>query len=138
MAENKLTRRQALKVVGSAALGGLAISAVGMPRVAHAHEEEEEPWEAFVDEEIEIEMGSMYFQVEGQEKNAPITLEAGKIYSLEFKNVDEDIPHNALFGKDPDLENRRYQTPLFDDFIGIEFHGGEGGEIFIKAPDKLR
>ncbi len=136
----KLTRRQALKMAGVATVGGLALPSVRRPFIVRAHEEEEEePWEAFVEEELEIEMGSMYFQVkkpQEQPPNAPITLQVGKVYSLEFKNVDETIPHNALFGRDPDLEKRLYKTPLFEDLIGIELHGGEEGELFIRVPDK--
>ena len=134
--EKKLTRRQALKTAGAVALGSLASSTIGIPRVALAHEEEAEPWEDYIDVKIEIEMGSMYFQVEGQEKNAPITLEVGKIYLLEFKNVNADLHHNALFGKDPDLDKRNYKVLLIDNFYGIELEGGQQGEIVLKAPDK--
>lgn len=134
--EKKLTRRQALQTAGAVALGGLASATIGIPRVALAHEEEAEPWENYIDVKLEIEMGSMYFQVEGQGKNAPITLEVGKIYLLEFKNVDADLHHNALFGKDPDLDNRHYKTLLIDGFFGVELEGGQNGEIVIQVPDK--
>jgi len=134
MVENKLTRRQALKVAGAAALGGLAATTFGGSRIARA--DEGEPWESYVDERIEIEMGSMFFQVKGQEKNAPITLQIGKIYLLEFVNLDAEVHHNALLGKDPDVENHHYKTLLIDNFFGVELEGGQAGEIFFQVPNK--
>lgn len=137
MTENKLTRRQALKLAGAAALGGLAVSAVGLPRIGLAQGKPDEPWETYIDAEFQIEMGSMYFQVKGQEKNAPLTLQVGKIYLLEFQNVEKDVHHNAHFGTDPDLDKRIYKTLLIDNFYGIELEGGQTGEIIFKVPDKV-
>lgn len=135
MAENRLTRRQALKVAGAVALGGLAVSSLGrMPNLAFAQEKPDEPWEKYIDHELEIELGSFYFQVSGQAKNADINLEAGKIYILSFKNADKDMGHNALFGKDPDMDNRNYKTLMIDGLYGIELDGGQSGEIVFRAP----
>ena len=134
----KLTRREALKLAGVTALG-LAAAGAGRFNLALAQEEEEEaglePWEQYADEKIEIEMGNFYFQVEGQEKNATLTLEAGKIYILEFKNT-TDVEHNAHFGRDPDLDNRHYKELLVDGFFAIELDPGQTGEVILQVPDK--
>lgn len=132
----KLTRRQALKMAGVTALG---LAAAGRLNLAFAQDEEEEgglePWEEFADEKIKIEMGNFYFQVEGKEKNAPIELEVGKIYVLEFKNA-TDVEHNAHFGRDADLDHRRYNELLIDGFFGIELEAGEEGEVIVQVPGK--
>jgi len=136
------TRRQALRMASAALLGGFATSTLGPPPATLAQQAPGlEPWEAYIDEKLEIEMSSNYFQVKGQEKNAPITLKVGRVYLLEFANVDKGVigrgvPHNALFGKDPDLTKRFYKTLLFDNVFGIDLEGGQEGEFAFRVPDK--
>lgn len=59
--------------------------------MAHDHHEDSD--------EIGILMGEMYFQVEGQDKNAPLQLKAGQRYELTFKNVGA-MKHEVMFGRD--------------------------------------
>ncbi len=133
MSEKKMTRRKALKTAGAAALGGLAAT---MVKSRNVRAQADEPHELWLDEEIFIEMGSMFFRIPGGENNAPITLEAGKKYALYFFNLDDDVAHNALFGRDPDLENHNYKEWLLDGFFGVETHQGESGaEVFIQIPE---
>lgn len=49
--------------------------------------------------EIGILMGEMYFQVEGQDKSAPLQLKPGQRYKLTFKNVGT-MKHEVMFGRD--------------------------------------
>ena len=136
------TRREALQMTSAALLGGLATSTLSPSPAALAQQVPGlEPWEAYIDEKLEIEMGSMYFQVKGQEKNAPINLKVGRIYLFEFVNADKGVigrgvPHNAFFGKDPDLAKRIYKTLLIDNFFGIELEGGQEGELAFRVPVK--
>ena len=136
------TRREALQMASAALLGGLATSTLSPSPAALAQQVPGlEPWEAYIDEKLEIEMGSMYFQVKGQEKNAPINLKVGRVYLFEFVNADKGVigrgvPHNALFGKDPDLSKRFYKTLLIDNVFGIDLEGGQEGEFAFRVPDK--
>lgn len=109
------------------------------------------------DDEIEltIEMGEFYFQVEGQERNAPIVLEAGQAYEITFVNVGM-MEHEVLIGRDLILENGSadgYQTNLLDQVVMdvvedegfvrvsgmIEFELEEGASITLELtlPDEL-
>jgi len=57
-------------------------------------------------EEISIEMGEMFFKVNGEEVKQ-LNLVAGKEYELEFKNVGE-IKHEVLFGRESFKDGNEY------------------------------
>jgi uncharacterized cupredoxin-like copper-binding protein len=128
-----MTMRKLL--LGGLALGLLAfgwlLSSGGL--LALAHGEKEEAGEVI---EVEILMGEMFFQVEGQAKNAPIVLEAGKTYELVFKNVGT-VLHEAKFGKGLKTDDEGapvgYEENLFED-VEVKIEGDmAGGEFEIEA-----
>lgn len=123
-------------LLGVLALGVLAFGVVlaynRLPALAHG-EDEEETGEVI---EVDILMGEMFFQVEGQEKNAPIVLEAGHTYELVFKNVGT-VLHEAKFGKDLKTDDQGnptgYNENLFED-VEVKIKGDmAGGEFEIEA-----
>lgn len=79
--------------------------------------------------DLRIDMGEFYFQLEGQERNAPIVLQAGQPYELVFVNVGT-MEHEVLIGRDVVVEDGvpdGYETNLFD---GVTFDVvGEGWEL---------
>jgi len=122
-------------LLGVLALGVLAFGSVltSSQLTALAHGEEEETGEVV---EVTILMGEMFFQVEGQEKNAPIVLEAGVTYELIFKNVGA-VLHEAMFGKglktDDEGNPAGYNENLFED-VEVKIEGDmAGGEFEIEA-----
>lgn len=65
---------------------------------------------------LKIDIGSFYFQVAGQEQNAPINLQTGVDYEIQFHNVDT-MMHEEQIGRDPGTKDGHphdYQTQLFD------------------------
>ncbi len=57
----------------------------------------------------------MSFQLDGQEKNAPITFQSGTTYDLHIKNEGK-ILHEVQFGRDPDMSSglaHDYKVLLF-------------------------
>jgi uncharacterized cupredoxin-like copper-binding protein len=66
--------------------------------------------------QVRIEMGEFYFQVEGQERDAPIVLKAGQRYELLFVNVGM-MEHEVLIGRDVVVEDGipdGYEVNLLD------------------------
>ncbi len=133
MFENKLTRRQALKVAGAAALGGLAATTFVGSRIARADHGEKV--------ELKILMGEFFFQVEGQEKNAPIRIPAGKTIAFAFKNVGV-VEHDARLGRGPftsggDFEGYNEYTAGGTDgsFMALRLEAGQEGELVFFIPE---
>jgi len=66
--------------------------------------------------QVRIEMGEFYFQVEGQERNEAIVLQAGQPYDLLFANVGT-MEHEVLIGRELLVEDGvpdGYATNLLD------------------------
>ena len=96
----------------------------------HQHEEEIE---------LKILVGEFFFQVEGQEKNAPLVLETGTEYELVFKNVGV-VLHEVILGREVKLEEGRavgYQERLLED-VEVETQLGPGVELRVAftLPDE--
>lgn len=99
--------------------------------------------------ELRIELGEFYFQVDGQDRNAAIVLDAGQSYLLTFANVGT-MEHEVLIGQglltDDGIADG-YETNLLDqvemDVVGdgwfvevagmIEFELEEGEQITLKV-----
>jgi len=129
----RLSRRNFLKVAGTAAAGGL-LSTVVLPKVfAHGDENAE----AF-----EITMGELYFRFNGGEKNAPFTLESGEMHLIRLKN-EGAVTHEIHFGRDPDLEGRFYREDLLGTegehnnhgFMAVMIEPGESSTMMFVIPD---
>jgi uncharacterized cupredoxin-like copper-binding protein len=76
---------------------------------------------------VTINIGEMYFQVEGQDQNAAITLEAGQTYDFLLNNIGK-VLHEVQFGRDPNMESG---TP--HDYTSFLFEGAE----VVSVVDKL-
>jgi uncharacterized cupredoxin-like copper-binding protein len=78
---------------------------------------------------LRVDMGEYYFQVEGQEQNAPIVLQAGQPYEFVFVNVGM-MEHEVLIGRDVVVEDGvpdGYEINLLD---SVPFDVvGEGWEV---------
>lgn len=118
----ELSRRKFLMVSGLSALGGLFAASLPGQVLAHGGEESEY--------DLELAMGDLYFQAEGGEKNAPITLPSGERLMVRVYNEGQ-VPHEVHFGRDPDLEGRLYR----DDLLGSEgAHAAHGFMAVILDP----
>ncbi len=53
---------------------------------------------------LRVEMGEFYFQVDGQDRNAPIVLQADQPYELVFVNAGT-MKHEVLMGRDVVVED---------------------------------
>ena len=88
---------------------------------------------------IEILMGEYFYQVEGQALNAPIELEIGKRYELEFKNVGV-IVHEVMIGTgvltNPEGMMHGYKTNLFQG-VEVMIKGEMNGKEFEVEVDGL-
>jgi uncharacterized cupredoxin-like copper-binding protein len=85
--------------------------------------------EATAAQTLNIDVGEMYFQLEGQEKNAPITLKTGITYAIVFHNTGA-VLHEIQLGRDPGTDENGqphdYQTMLLDGFeSSLEANGVE-------------
>ncbi len=105
---NNLTRRELLKLAGTAVVSGAVLS---LEPLALA---QKDPVKA----DLEIRMGEFYFQVPGKDKNAPIELEAGKELLIKFVNEGK-IVHEAHFGRNADTKARLYKEDLMPGFLGV-------------------
>ncbi len=76
---------------------------------------------------VTINIGEMYFQLEGQDQNAAISLEAGQTYDFLLKNLGK-VLHEVQFGRDPNMESG---TP--HDYTSFLFEGAE----VVSVVDKL-
>lgn len=88
--------------------------------------------------EVRIEMGEYYFQVPGQERNAPIVLQAGQSYALVFANVGM-MEHEVLIGRNVVVEDGipdGYEVNLLDavglDVAGDDWYVGVSGFIEVE------
>ncbi len=124
---NDMARRDVFRVAGTAAIGGLALAALpkGLVRMARATEAHGGAEGA---EKLEIELGEMFFRVEGQGEGEPIHLAAGQKYEIEFKNVGA-AKHEVMIGREVHAEDGRphgYETNLFEGVeTKFEGHGWE-------------
>lgn len=135
-AHGELTRRQLFRTAGAAALGGLALSVE--PRV-----------QGFADEgmeaDLEIHMGEFYFQISGQEKNAPIRIKAGEPHLIHLENEGQ-VEHEIHFGRDANVAEAHYMENLFgpggDDamrgWLGLHLKPGESAKIHVFVPESKK
>jgi len=122
----KLSRRQLFKGATGIALASAAGTAI--THRANAHIE--------VDQEIVITMGEMFFQAAGQEQNEAIRVPANQVVRLVFIN-EGSVIHDAHFGRDADLEGRKYNENLSAPFDMLEIPaGGEAWLTFTFTDDQ--
>jgi len=105
--------------------------------------------------QLRIEMGEFYFQVEGQEQNDAIVLQAGQPYELVFANVGT-MEHEVLIGRELLVEDGvpdGYETNLLDavvtdvyeddwmvrmsGMIEFELEEGESITMLVTVPEDL-
>lgn len=91
--------------------------------------------------ELRIEMGEFYFQLEGQERNEAIVLEAGVPYVVSFVNVGS-MEHEVLIGQGLLVEDDipdGYETNLFEgvvlDVTGDDWFVRVGGMIEFELEE---
>ena len=72
---------------------------IGVSSTVFAQEEPQEEAARAEAVKLEILMGEMFFQLEGQEPNATITLAAGITYAITLRNIGV-VKHEAVFGHD--------------------------------------
>lgn len=86
--------------------------------------------------ELRIELGEMYFQVEGLERGQALELEAGEAYTLVFDNRGQ-MQHEILLGREVVQEDGApdgYRVNFFADVeVELEGRGEGGGEYKIEA-----
>ena len=90
---------------------------------------------------VRIEMGEYYFQIEGQERNEAIVLEAGAPYEIVFANVGT-MEHEVLIGRDVvevDGALDGFETNLLDavevDVVGGDWEVGTSGLIEVELEE---
>lgn len=91
-----------------------------------------------LEREFTILMGEMYFQVEGEQQNAPIELEAGAPYRITFENVG-DMVHRVKFGRGVVAEEGSpyaYVEDLFS-YTRVRVIGTSGEQQFAVDTDFL-
>ena len=140
----KLIRRNGLMLFGGAAL--LAALVIGIATIVFAQGDDAV--------KLEIDMGEMFFQVNGGEKNAPIVLKAGETYDIVYKNIGT-VTHEAQFGRDPDMSSgvaHDYTVFLFgnsevkaegsheveaseeEGLVEVKLEPGEEAEVIVTVP----
>ncbi len=130
-----LSRRKFLTKAGLTVAAGVAASVLPV-RPVRAHGSEE------FEVDIEVAMGEFYFQVEGQEKNAPIEIEANEKHFIRFTN-EGSVMHEVHFGREPNLEERFYDKNLLGTEGQHDAHGfmalilmpGEAATVQVWVPD---
>lgn len=118
--------KKAALVVGILTLVGVIGALTVVPTVAHQ--------EKLINRTLNLTAGDMFFQVEGQDQGAAITLKAGDLVRFVVTNKGQ-IMHDLHFGKDPDLDNRLYKTDMIPGFDMIEVEAGHTFMLTLKVPD---
>lgn len=123
------TRRRFFQAMGAAALSGLAFPALkSQPARAHLRED--------IDRTVTVIMGdttpekpTFFFQI-GDQVNEGIQLrvKAGETVRFVFDNRGQ-VLHDAHFGRDPDLDGRRYRQNMAAPFEMLELESGQVGEV---------
>ncbi len=124
----KLSRRTLFKVAsGAMATIGAWVTSVYPPRVAaHGY------GHGYVNaQDHVITMGESYFRVDEQEQNAPLTLEAGRMYMLALKNEGQ-VRHEIRFGRNLLHEQQIYDEDLIG--YGSEERGAHGSFSVMLRP----
>jgi uncharacterized cupredoxin-like copper-binding protein len=119
-----LTRRRLLQLASAATLSGAIFQAVGPAVLA-----QKDPAGA----DLEIRMGEFYFEVPGQGKNAPITLEAEKELLIRLVN-EGGVVHEIHFGRNADLTARLYQEELMPGFLGLHLEPTQQALLHVRIP----
>ena len=78
-----------------------------------------------------ITMGESYFRVDEGEKNAPLTLEAGRMYMIVLKNEGQ-VRHEIRFGRNLFHEEQIYDEDLIG--YGSEERGAHGSFSVMLRP----
>ncbi len=123
------TRRRFFQTMGAAALGGLALQTFN-PRPARAHLPDD------VDRTITVIMGdtspdkpTFFFQIGDQiNENIQLSIKAGETVRFVFDNQGK-VLHDAHFGRDADLDGRRYKQNMAAPFEMLELESGQVGEV---------
>ncbi len=121
-----LSRRELLRVAGTAVLGGAILNSVSALA-------QKDPTKA----DVEIKMGEFYFQVPGKDKNAPIELPAGKELLIKFVNEGK-VAHEAHFGRGFDSTKRLYKEELMPGFLGIHLEPNQIGYLHMLLSEKQK
>jgi uncharacterized cupredoxin-like copper-binding protein len=82
---------------------------------------------------VTLIMGDIYFQIEGQERGEPLTLNAGEVVTFVIRN-EGGMLHNVQFGRDLDAATRRYQAELLPGFAGLDLNAGETARVTLQMP----
>lgn len=82
---------------------------------------------------VTLIMGDIYFQIEGQERGEPLTLNAGEVVTFVIRN-EGGMMHNVQFGREMDAAARRYQTELAPGFAGLDLNAGETARLTLQMP----
>lgn len=120
-----VTLKKLAFAIGVLTVMGLMGTLVVTPSLAHDPK--------LINRTLELTMGDLFFQLKGQEKNAPITLKAGETVRLVIKN-EGAILHDLHFGKDADLKDRLYKTDLIAGLDMIELDPKQGVKLTITVP----
>lgn len=77
--------------------------------------------------------GDIYFEIEGQDRGAPLHVQAGEIVTFVIRNVG-GMPHNVQFGRDLDPQSRRYTEELYPGFAGVDVDAGGSARVTLQMP----
>ncbi len=111
--------------LGILALVGLMGALTVVPTMAHK--------ESLIDQTLNLTVGDMFFQLQGQDQNAPINLKAGQLVRFVITNTGK-VLHDLHFGKDPDLDNRLYKTDMIPGFDMLEIDSGQSIKLTMRVP----
>ena len=107
----------------------IGVIMVNSPAPVMAHKD------SVVGQTIKLTLGDFFYQVEGQPKNAPITVTAGQLVRFLISNT-SDLVHEMHMGRNPDTANQLYKEALSDMYDSVWLNPGQSVELWILIPDK--
>jgi len=122
----KLSRRIAFKIMSTMIASAWVLSSFPIKVAAHGY------GHGYVNtQDHVITMGESYFRVDDGEKNAPLTLEAGRMYMIVLKNEGQ-VRHEIRFGRNLLHEEQIYDEDLIG--YGSEERGAHGSFSVMLRP----
>ncbi|MBI1729333.1 multicopper oxidase domain-containing protein [Candidatus Acetothermia bacterium] len=122
------SRKVFVSLVAMAVLVAL-VMVVKTPTPVMAHKD------SVVNQTISLTLGDFYYQVEGQPKNAPITVTAGQLVRFLISNKSE-LTHEMHMGRKANPAEQKYDEPLNDMYDSVWLGPGQSAELWILIPDK--